>query len=380
METFRGKIKDLSPLGMGVVDHPEGRVFFVAGTWPGDEGLFEIISREKRYGFARFIESENLSEDRVRNPCIHSGFLPGQCGGCAWLGIKYDKQLEQKQKTVEYLARKNLPEVDTSALIRPILASPRIFGYRNRAQLKTEGQVIGYVTAGSKTLAPIKDCIILSDKNRHTLHEIEDQLPQTKWKPKRPYLWNFIEIDEDTSSENLQLNQKTTFKQANTEQNEKMKSWLGECLAGLDKNQTVMELFCGSGNFTKVISDQGFQKIVASEVDAKAITKLNAQNLPGVQGFVTDLFYSTHWNQLLEVGKDTETLVLDPPREGFKGVQDFVKQLPNLKRIFYISCEASHFFQETKLLAQLGWKLEEVQPVDQFPHTPHVELLSVLSK
>jgi 23S rRNA (uracil1939-C5)-methyltransferase len=380
METFHGKIKDLSPLGMGVVDHPEGRVFFVAGTWPGDEGLFEVISREKRYGFARFIEPKILSEDRVRNPCLHSGFLSGQCGGCAWLGIRYDKQLEQKQKTVEYLAKKNLPDLDLTGVIKPITASPRIFGYRNRAQLKTEGQVIGYVTAGSKVLAPIKDCIVLSDINRHTLHEIEDQLPQAKWKPKRPYLWNFIEIDEDMNAKNMVLNQKTVFKQANTEQNEKMKAWLDERLAHLDKNQMVMELFCGSGNFTKVISEQGFKNIIASEVDSRAVTKLNALNMPGVQGFVTDLFYSSHWSQLLELGKDTETLVLDPPREGFKDIKEFVSKLPNLKRILYVSCEPSHFFYETKQLATAGWILKDVQPVDQFPHTPHIELLAELTR
>ena len=46
---FQGEVRDLNLKGYGVVDHPDGMVFFVRGTWPGDSGTFEIESVEKRY-------------------------------------------------------------------------------------------------------------------------------------------------------------------------------------------------------------------------------------------------------------------------------------------------------------------------------------------
>lgn len=378
IETFSGSIRDLTAMGLGVVDHPEGRAFFVQGTWPGDKGLFQVDSREKKYGFATLLELHEASPDREENPCRHSGFQKGQCGGCSWLGIKYEKQLEQKQKIVEYLLSRNAP--DESTVVNPIWASPKIFGYRNRAQLKTEGKHIGYVSPGSKVLAPIQDCLVLSGPNRQTLHDLQKQLPQNKWIPRRPYLWNFIEIDENVTAETMQLNKKTTFKQANTEQNFRMQKWLSDKFEPVDKSLKVTELFCGSGNFTEIISESGFENIIATELDSRAVTQLSDRKLPGVKAIVSDLFYENNWKSTIDAATGTQILVLDPPREGFKGIEKFCDQLPKLERIFYISCDAARFFNEVKILKNHGWRLKEVQPVDQFPHTPHVELLAELER
>lgn len=376
METFQGKIKDLSAMGTGVVDHPEGRVFFVRGVWPGDEGIFEVVSRQKTYGIAKVFQLDKFSEDREDNPCVHAGTEEGQCGGCPWLGVKYERQLAYKQKITEFLIHKVFPQF----LVKPIWGSPRVFGYRNRAQIKTNGMQAGFVTPGTKALAPIKDCLVLTDKNRDFLKKIISLLPKREWIPKPPYIWNFIEIDEELEFENFELNKRRTFKQGNTEQNKRMQEWLKEKLTLLNKDDEVLELFCGSGNFTQVISEAGFHKITAVEASKAAVAHLEAQNFPNVMGLAADLFYPTHWQEMEAAAKNAEILILDPPREGFPPLGDFLVRFKNLKRILYISCDVSRLSYELSILKKNHWVLKEVQPLDQFPHTPHVELLVELVK
>jgi 23S rRNA (uracil1939-C5)-methyltransferase len=375
-ETFSGTIRDISSQGLGVVDHPDGRAFFIKGVWPGDEGEFEIESVKKQYGFAKIVKLTKLSEARTVNPCVHSGFEPGQCGGCPWLGFSYEEQLLQKQKMVSY-ALKRARVVEESVLqIQPILPAPEELGYRNRAQFKTNGSEIGFVSPGTKILAPIEDCLILTKKNRSTLQNLRQQLPREEWIPQRPYLWNFLEIDEELAADAVLPNQRRTFKQANDSQNSAMQAWLREKLIAEAKGQVVLELFCGSGNFTEIMSGLGFEKIIAAESDKRAINELTKRQLPHVRGLASDLFFPSGWQPLFAEGAEATILVLDPPREGFKRLAEFVQEFPNLKKIFYISCEVSHFASEMRDLKDLGWQLKEVQPIDQFPQTPHVEILA----
>jgi len=379
-QTFTAKVRDISSQGLGVADHPDGRSYFIRGAWPGDEGEFEIESVEKKYGFARILKLTKQSEARVDNPCKHSGLGPGECGGCPWLGISYQAQLQQKQKMVEYLLKRTGAFAEGVSEIFPILPSPLEMGYRNRAQFKTEGSQIGFVSPGTKTLAPIEDCLMLTDKNRETLQGLRKKLPRSDWQPTPPYLWNFLEIDEGIEADAVQINKRRTFKQANDAQNTNMKNWLRDKLQNEDKEQIVLELFAGSGNFTEILAGAGFNKIIAAEVDQRAVDNLNARKLDNVIGLACDLFHPRGWKPLGIDGRTASILVLDPPRDGFRRIDEFVEKFRNLKKMFYISCEASHFANEVRLLKKAGWTLMSVQPVDQFPHTAHVEILAEIVK
>lgn len=368
-EIFSGRIRDISSEGHGVVDHPEGRVFFVPGTWPGDEGQFAVESVSKKYGTARVESLSKQSPHRRESPCKHFGWSLGQCGGCPWIFVNYDEQLSQKQRRVEYLIQRH-QLADQSLVINPIKRSPSEFGYRNRAQFKTNGEVIGYVSPESKKIAAIEDCLVLSDKNRQTLQYLKKQLPRPEWKPKPPYVWNFLDINEDVDPENLQLNRRRPFQQGNTEQNNYMKSWVREQTQGDDKSKPVVELFSGSGNFTRVLKAAGYQQIFTAEVD-----KSSSEN-----GFTIDLYKPAQWKKIPTQARTAELLFLDPPREGFPLLAQFVEALPQFKKIIYISCEPYSWSGNIKGLVDKEWRLKYVQPLDQFPHTPHIEVLSVLEK
>lgn len=375
MAIFSGVIKDISSEGLGVVTHPSGMTFFVPGAWPGDAGEFEITRQEKRYGFARWHQLIEQSLDRQKSPCPHLGFQDGLCGGCPWMFVKYNKQLEYKNKLLNTFFKKQKIE----ATIESIQPAPTQSAFRHRAQLKTDGKQIGYISPNSRVLAPIKTCSVLSQPLSELLESLQQQLPRTDWKPEGKFQWNFIDIDEDMQLKDVQINKRRPFQQANRSSNVYMKNWLTAQIQELSKTKNVLELFCGSGNFTEILS-QHFLSIVACEFAGDAADILKNKNLKGVRVLEADIYSHTKWRSIFQNSPSTQILFLDPPREGFKDLALFVSQLPKLERIIYISCDPQSFLMNIKPLVETSWQLRPVQPVDQFPHTPHIELMAVLDK
>lgn len=375
MEFFTGKIEDLSSEGLGVVKHADGMTFFVEGAWPGDAGEFEIVKRERRYGFARWKIYTETSQDRAPAPCPHLGFEPGKCGGCPWMIASYDKQLEYKNKYMTTLLRK----FHYNFTANPIHGSEKIFGFRNRAQLKIDGKQVGYVTPKSRVLAPIESCMILNEPTHELLDYIRAQLPNKEWAPPGRFLWNFVEIDEDMKPEDIVLNQRRPFKQANHSANTYMRQFVAEKIKNYSQYDHALELFCGSGNFTEILSSQ-FETTVACELPGTATRILRERNLRGVEVCETNVFAQIDWPLLVEKATNAQVLFLDPPREGFKDLALLVDQLPLLEKIIYVSCDPYSFAANIKPLLEAGWSLKEIQPIDQFPHTPHMELIALLEK
>jgi 23S rRNA (uracil1939-C5)-methyltransferase len=100
------------------------------------------------------------------------------------------------------------------------------------------------------------------------------------------------------------------------------------------------------------------------------------QSLPSTKAFALDLFDKTKLSELVSLSADAELLLLDPPRDGFALLGQLVSQLPSLKSIIYISCDLASFERDVALLCD-EFSLLELQPLDMYPQTPHVELMSV---
>ena len=75
--------------GSGVARH-DGLVIFVRGAIPGDRIMAQVSRRKKAYAEARMIELLDPSPDRIVAHCQYSG----QCGGCQWQHVRYERQLE----------------------------------------------------------------------------------------------------------------------------------------------------------------------------------------------------------------------------------------------------------------------------------------------
>ncbi len=376
---FKGKVRDISIEGYGVVDHPDNLVFFVLGTFPGDKGLFEVVHLKDRYGYAKLIEMIAFSSDRIDAPCPHSGIKEGLCGGCPWMGIEYKKQLEFKRHMLSHALKRDrlIPE---DFEVPPLWGSEKIFSFRNRAQFKTDGDRMGYVSRFSRVIAPIQDCLILNDPLRALLREVIQSLPQDPWRPTTPHLWSYIDLDDETKLNDIVPNRRRPFRQGNSMQNLRMKEWVREKTKHWE-NGTAFELFCGSGNFTEVIAAQRLQKFVAVDIANEGIRRLKDRDLGGNCEIVeANLFKPSDWKLLRTIGYSVDYLFLDPPRDGFSKLDMFVTQWGFPKEIVYVSCSLDTFTHDAGRLKKKGYVISEVAGLDQFPHTPHIEILAVLKK
>jgi len=159
-----------------------------------------------------------------------------------------------------------------------------------------------------------------------------------------------------------------SFFQINNKQAEKM---YGEVIrmADIQEDETVMDLYCGTGSITMFLAEKA-KKVIGIEMvrdavkDAKENAKLN--NISNVQ------FVVGKAEEILTEDYKIDTLVVDPPRAGLdkKLVNTILDIEPS--KIVYVSCDSATLSRDINLLAD-KYKLEEVTTVDMFPHTMHVE-------
>ncbi|MEA2884696.1 MAG: rRNA (uracil1939-C5)-methyltransferase [Bradyrhizobium sp.] len=137
----------------------------------------------------------------------------------------------------------------------------------------------------------------------------------------------------------------------------------------------IADLFCGVGPFALRLA--ATSRVAAFDSDAGAVTALQkaAASTPGlkpVKAEARDLFRRPLVPHEL---RDFDAVVFDPPRQG---AQAQVQQLAssNITVVVAVSCNAATFARDARILIDGGYRVERVTPVDQFRHTPHVELVA----
>ncbi len=376
---FEGRVRDIASDGRAVVAHPEGPVVFVPGLWLEELARIRVTAARGRAWQGEVVELLEPSPARRPAPCPHHGFSTAAaatpaCGGCPWMFVDYPEQLACMQHRVE----RAFERLGAADRVEPVWASPQVLGYRNRAQLKTDGEVVGFVAAGSRRIAPVQDCPVLSPHNRELLQHLRAQLPNPAWRPRRRDAWTTLDIDEEVQVQTVSVNARLPFRQANDAQNARMRDWLAS-LAAAFSGRSVLELYCGAGNFTEVLSAAG-ASVLAVEGDDAAVDALQRRNLPGVSVRRANLFAEDAFEQLSPGPGSFEALVLDPPRDGLKVTRGLVPKRSQLHTVAYISCDLATLARDVAFFQQHGFGVVSVQPLDQFPHTPHIECLVHLGR
>ena len=167
------------------------------------------------------------------------------------------------------------------------------------------------------------------------------------------------------------------FTQVNAEGN---RTLLRELLAagGFDKNDQVLELYSGAGNFTLSIAKRR-EKVVAVESYRQSVDsgKRSAQ----FNGIANIRWVCAHVpaavKRLAKQRERFSKIILDPPRAGAKGIERNLASL-GAEKILYVSCNPATLARDLSALTRHGYKLTFVQPIDLFPHTFHVETLAVM--
>ncbi|MDO5517051.1 MAG: 23S rRNA (uracil(1939)-C(5))-methyltransferase RlmD [Clostridium sp.] len=149
--------------------------------------------------------------------------------------------------------------------------------------------------------------------------------------------------------------------------------------ADLSGNEVVFDAYCGTGTITLFLSQKA-KKVYGVEIIEQAIenAKINAEenNISNSEFFVGKS--EVVIPRLIHDGIKPDVIVVDPPRKGcdVKLLSAIGEASP--KKVVYVSCDPSTLARDLKILDQYGYKTVEVQPVDMFPMTKHIENVAML--
>jgi 23S rRNA (uracil1939-C5)-methyltransferase len=162
-----------------------------------------------------------------------------------------------------------------------------------------------------------------------------------------------------------------SFLQATIAGEETLAALVGERIG---RTKEIADLFCGVGPFALRLAEKAH--VTAYDSDAGAIAALaKAARTPGLKPIKAeprDLFRRPLVPQEL---REFDAVVFDPPRQGAQA-QALKLAASKVPVVIAVSCNVATFARDARLLIDGGYKIETVVPVDQFRHTPHVELVA----
>jgi 23S rRNA (uracil1939-C5)-methyltransferase len=170
------------------------------------------------------------------------------------------------------------------------------------------------------------------------------------------------------------------FFQTNTEMAEVLYGVAGD-LAGLTGRERVFDLFSGIGTIALTLSLQAGEVWGVESVEkavANAISNARLNGVDNARFFAGDV--RTAMRPLVEEAGRPDVVVVDPPRAGLS--QKIVRRIleAEAQKIVYVSCNPTTLAPNARQLADAGYALKAVQPVDMFPQTPHIEAVALLER
>jgi 23S rRNA (uracil1939-C5)-methyltransferase len=396
--------------GGSALGRHQGQVIFVPYAIPGETVRVELVESRTRWARARLVEILEASPHRVEPPCPYFG--AGRCGGCHFQHMAYEAQAEFKGSVVvDQLARIGGLH---DANVQDIIGAAEPWGYRNHAQfsLTPEG-LLGFLTADTHRVIPVKECLILDPLLDDLWTALDMEWPQLHRLSLRcgsatgDLLATFeldhyedFDIDVDFSVScvilladgeavvlmgNAYLTEYVagrdyrisagSFFQVNTAGAEALIALVDDYLAPT-QDDVLVDLYCGVGLFGLALAGRA-GRVIGIESDPSAIADFrhNAQGLEHVE-----LLEGKAQAALPRIKEAIDLLLLDPPRSGAgaKVVGEMARLAP--RRIAYVSCDPATLGRDARHLTECGYRLEEVQPIDLFPQTYHVESVALFTR
>jgi len=408
LTTFDIELTAMAHGGAALGRH-EGRVVFVPYALPGETARVEIVEDKGRFAFARVTEILTSSPDRIDSQCPHFG--PAGCGGCQWQHIAYPAQLSYKAGIVTDQLRR-IAQVE-NVLANSTLPDPSGWAYRNHVQFHPAPQGgLGLQAADGRGVVEVASCPIVHpllaelyqalDFNLEGLQRLslrggtetgERMLVFEMRGDEPPTLEADIPLScvlllsDDTYVNLIGSNyimeevmdwayriSAPSFFQVNTRQaNRLVKEVLG--YLELSGSETVLDAYCGVGLFTVQIAQKA-GLVVAIESAHSAIEDLmeNTQSIDNV-----DVIEGPVEAVLGNLDVPIDAAVVDPPRAGLdRFALDALADLQP-ERLVYVSCDPATLARDAKRLIRRGYSLEQVQPIDLFPQTYHIESVALFS-
>ena len=408
--------------GSGLARLESGQTVFVSGVIPGERALIRVRKRKKGFLEADLVRILSASPDRIAPPCDGET----QCTGATWPHISYPAQLRHKREILlDTLKRIGGME---PVRILPIIPSPVTEHYRLRTQFNVRAsggkQRIGLFRQGSYELIEVEHALLihpLIDRVLSSIRSLVNTLPslseihinatpagnvhillfgeQLTVAAGEPFFSslsqsipevigitgysgrkkafslgrNYLTLDIDGLA--LRATEGNFF-QVNWDQNKNMVSTVLD-FANLSGGETVLDLYCGIGNFALPLAKRaktviGIESGYSSIEDAKANAARNA--IANAEFIADDM--QKGLKTLIQRKLRADVVVLDPPRAGatLKTLERVLAFVP--KKIIYVSCNPSTLARDLRFFNLFGFWLDRLQPVDMFPYTYHIECVA----
>lgn len=431
MQNHEVDITDLTHDGRGVA-RIEGKTVFVSGALPGERARIRLVKRSRHFDEARIEELLVRSPERIEPRCVHFG----TCSGCSLQHLPPQAQIAAKQRVLaENFER--IGKVQPQRWLDPLTDAP--WGYRRKGRLSVKwvakkGKVlVGFREEDPRFVADLSVChtllpqvgerlaalgeLVGALEAKATIAQIEiaagdDNVALTfrhlqplsqgdldaltafgqahrlaillqpggpdsvvpLWPAEVPLSFRIPESDIDIAFRPLD------FIQVNAGMNRRM---IARTLDLLDPQptDTVLDLFCGLGNFTLPIARRAGSVVgVEGEAALVARSRENAlrNGIGNTEFFAADLAAdqrATPWAQ-----RRYDKLLLDPPRSGAAAVLEYLPRA-EVSRIVYVSCHPGSLARDAGTLVQRhGFRLVEAGVMDMFPHTAHVESIALFER
>ncbi len=344
------QIHDIAFGGKGVARH-DGKVFFVPFTIPGETVTARVVRQKKNFGEAGLVSVDAASPDRTAPECPYFQ----RCGGCSYQHIAYPRQLAIKAAQVEQTLLR-VGKIEHIPM-RPIIAAPRPFGYRNRIRVHVAGGVTGFYAQDGRTLVDVEQCVIAAPVVNKALRDLRHAIVREgdyalRAKGGGPY---FEQTNPDVTRELLALVEATVRR--------------GQAL--------LVDAYCGAGLFAKKLTGI-FGQVVGIEENASAIEKARRSTEPHEHYIHGDV--SAHLADILAAHDAARTTVLlDPPATGLDARVTDLLLAAAPAEILYVSCNPATLARDLAALCR-SYALTAVTPLDMFPQTAEIEVLAHLEK
>ena len=421
-------VEDINHLGMGVAKR-DGAVIFVRGGVTGDVLNIKIIKVAKDYLVAIISDIITPSPYRAEPEC--PAFK--RCGGCVYSHISFDYENNLKRQRVENEFRRfGMTDIE---VLPTIYANER--AYRNKLQCPVaENGEMGFYAQKSHDIIPLSCCSLQEDLTAPIFEFLSGYfkahpIPSIKhvylrcgkatgevmvcfvcknksFKEESSLAGEIVERFKNVKSVILNHNPKDTnvilgdkcrviwgsesitdilcgltfvisplaFYQVNHDCTELLYSAAAKA-ANIQPSETVCDLFCGIGTVGLCINAMTpAKKLIGVEIIPEAIE--NAKQNAALNGVDNAEFYCSAAEDFRFERPDV--LIVDPPRKGLapKLVEYIGSLLPD--RIVYISCSPDTLARDCDMLMKYGYTFKDVQPVNMFPRTAHVECVVCLTR
>lgn len=383
------RIDSLTNLGSGV-GRIDGWVVFVPFSLPGETVRARVYRNDKNCSHADLVEVLEPSLDRVPPVCP----LFGDCGGCQYQHLDYQKQLEWKTRQVGELMKHMAGVVFP---VNPCLSTEQTWHYRSKItphfdQPRNGGiGSIGFLANGQRSrIVDVPQCVIAMDEINAAMPEIRAGIRAKAHSFKRGSTILMratagrVETDFRATATERVGDLTFQFLAGDFFQNNPfiLPAFTGyvakQAAAGGAKY--LVDAYCGSGLFALTLAKH-FEKVAGvevSETSCEWARKNAASNQIANATFLT----ASAEGIFAEISfPAAETaVVIDPPRKGC--TPEFIEQLVNFSpaRVIYVSCDPATQVRDLKLLEAGGYQPSDVQPFDLFPHTRHLECVMTLVK